>query len=64
MRVQMSLGELDGFTDHDAHREVGDAFLFGKTEGISDIVAVMYEGLRWGDGEAGSGGNFRSWLRS
>ena len=54
MRVQMSLGELDGFTDHDAHREVGDAFLFGKTEGISDIVAVMYEGLRWEVGKAGA----------
>ena len=47
MRVQMPLGELDGFTDHDAHRDAGDTFLFGKTESISDIVAVMYEGLRW-----------------
>lgn len=54
MRVQMSLGELDGFTDHDAHREVGDTFLFGKTEGVSDIVAVMYEGLRWEVGKAGA----------
>lgn len=45
---------LTALSDHDAHREVGDTFLFGKTEGVSDIVAVMYEGLRWEVGKAGA----------
>ena len=45
MRVEVALGEFDGFAYHDAHGDGGDGLGFCQFEGFADEVAVVDKGL-------------------
>ena len=45
MRVEVALGELDRLAEHDPHVDLGDGEEGELLEGLSDEVAVLYEGL-------------------
>lgn len=54
MRVEVALGEFDGFAYHDAHGDGGDGLGFCQFEGFADEVAVVDKGLVGQFGEAGA----------
>lgn len=50
--IKMAFGKFDGFTNHDAHGDISEAFLIGHAKGVADVVAIVYECLRREIGKA------------